>query len=184
MTVRDLFTKGATAPWRKYDTLNVPASGVHEPDKDEIDSAAVGIDTLLDTLDSRIEAIEATTFGVVKEVFSTVADMEAATEYSSGDPIANGDLVLVIDDPAGDVEDGNGYYLRTAGAWVWERSFSSFLERVIAAVDTSMPIAQLLTRASSAVGTVAATTDVSPTQYFVKRHPTAAIWTPPTENDV
>lgn len=174
-TIRDLAYAGATAAFRKWVTNGVPASGVHKPDKDE------EIPALFAEIEDRIAVVEATAGGdLISEAgYATVAAMQAA--LASHD---NGSVVAVLADPLGDVTNGNGFWLRVAGAWVWQRKFNNLRERAAAAATVSYTLAILRTRSSNAINTIAATTDTTPVQYYIKRHASAACWDPVTEADV
>lgn len=95
------------AEFRDFAIDGVPASGAYEPQKPGIRSALTAtVDLAQEAKDIASQA--GTTFAV-----ATVADLADLT------PTAVGDRAEVRDDPAGDVEDGNGVYSWTGSTWVW-----------------------------------------------------------------
>lgn len=98
---------GLRAAFRDYRIDGVPASGANDPDKAEIRPALLAsVDLAQEAKDLAGQA--GTTFAV-----ETVADL------SSLSPTKVGDRAEVRNDPAGDVEDGNGVYSWDGSGWVW-----------------------------------------------------------------
>lgn len=98
---------GLRAAFRDYRIDGVPASGANDPDKAEIRPALLAsVDLAQEAKDLAGQA--GTTFAV-----ETVADL------SGLNPTKVGDRAEVRNDPAGDVEDGNGVYSWDGSAWVW-----------------------------------------------------------------
>jgi len=115
---------GLRAAFRDYRIDGVPASGANDPDKAEIRPALLAsVDLAQEAKDLAGQA--GTTFAV-----ETVADLSGLS------PTKVGDRAEVRNDPAGDVEGGNGVYSWDGSAWVWlsdliPASVQSALDNVI-----------------------------------------------------
>lgn len=91
---------GLRSAFRDHEVDGLPASGAYDPDKAVI---RLWLGELTD-----LAAAAGTT-----KVVATVADLSTLSAPEVGD------RAEVRDDPAGDVEDGNGVYGWSGSAWVW-----------------------------------------------------------------
>jgi hypothetical protein len=164
----------ADVAFRDYDSIGVPVPGTeHKPLKTEILAVFTAIDTSLGGLLSN----QVTGF----VVFDTLAHL-------------NGNLNYVANTGAGvygDTTLNNGIYRKngSSGSGSWTKlaplQDAAALEIAFAAASAgALPVLKILTRTADPAGTIRATNDTSPVEYYTCRVGGAAVWTQSTVFDV